>query len=399
MTNKCEICQKKCKNGTALQQHKTAVHPRAKKPSQKVRRSGGGYRNAGIDIAPSRIPPPKGCTITLSGEDRVDAFDVGSSTNVFKMISIGVTVSNRLKAIASTFQRIKWVALTVRVTPQASTIINGGYVCGFIMDPSDQHITAADLSSTQGSQTKKWYETAILKMPPKPDLLYTSSSEEIRLQNPANFWIIGEGKPSSSLTVIVTMNWTVTLSQPTVEHERGASFILPTSVYPIQSNYNVSTSGSTDNNKVNLVDFSSYIPANIKELPGDHYFRVPTFNIEYKEGTGDTGTTQMHFLVYKTSDKKMYYSADGLAISMTQWQSDLPLQCLAPCGTYLKYVGQKNECRVSTVSQSLPSVMDQKSIEHWEILSERLLQMERLLEELKNPLTNTFEIVNKDSLI
>lgn len=106
--------------------------------------------------------------------------------------------------ISRAYQRIRWNSVKVIVTPQASTMTNGGYVCGFIMDPEDKTITARDLSASQGAQTKKWYESAVVSMPHKPDLLYTSPGEEARFTVPASFWIVGEGAPSSDITIVVT---------------------------------------------------------------------------------------------------------------------------------------------------------------------------------------------------
>jgi len=166
----------------AVEQHRRMVHcsennvPVRRTRPRRRQRAGGGGASVG-DIAPSRIPPPSGSRITLSGEDRIFTVDVKKDRSVLSSVSIDSGMSPRLRTIARAYQRVKWNRVTIMVTPQASATTNGGYVCGFVMDPTDQHVTAEQLSSTQGATTKKWYETATVNMPAKPDLLYTSDSE------------------------------------------------------------------------------------------------------------------------------------------------------------------------------------------------------------------------------
>lgn len=379
--NKCEICGKQLSSRKACQQHKKMVHYSSKKATPQVRSRRGRNRNAGVDIAPSRVPAPKGSTITISGEDRLGAFDIKVGAAVFLNADISPSVSQRIATISRAYQRIKWNSVRIIVTPQASAMTNGGYVTGVIMDPSDRAVTAKDLTSSQGSQTKKWYETASVQMPGKTDLLYTSTGDDPRLSIPATWWLIGEGAPSSALTVVVTILWSVTLSIPTLEDSAQSSFTLRGEILPKVDNFNLvySPPGSTSTTE----DFSGIIPAAIKDIPGYHYFRVPTFIVEYSEGTGDTGTVQAHFIVYRTEDKRMYYSFDGKNPAQTKWQSGVDLQTLVPCGTFCKYVGQENQCMaVRTVPSSL-SEDSRDSLKPWQDLSMRLLEMEKFLKRLQ----------------
>lgn len=382
--------------------HKVKVVVEKTSQKAKTRRGRGGRRGRGdgllgADIAPSRIPAPKGNSITVTGEDRLFALDIKKGASVFSNIDIGPGVSQRLGTIARAYQRIRWNSVTVIVTPQASTMTNGGYVCGFIMDPEDKTITARDLSASQGSQTKKWYESAIVKMPKKSDLLYTSPGEEPRLSIPSSFWIVGEGSPSSDITIIVTFLWSVTLQNPTMEDISNYSFTMKGEIRGKQSAYNLSwfPAGAKEGQD----DVSALMPDGIKALKGDHYFRVPTFTIEYKEGTGDTGSIQAHFIVFRATDNKLYYSSNGRDIITTVWQGDVEAsQVLVPCTTYCKYIGQGNLCKAVQSPQPSHYMSGVPSEEHWHTLTKELKTIMQLFSELKKPSSQSLSQSNSSSM-
>lgn len=398
----CPHCGRKFKTPRSALQHEKMVHNSTQKTSglsRRRRRVGPGA--SGVDVAPSRIPATRGGAIRVSGEDRLAAFDIKSKSSVFTTVTISPGASSRLSSLARAYQRIKWDSVRIIVTPQASAMTNGGYVCGFIMDPSDQAVTAKDLTASQGSQTKKWYESAVVVMPRKMDLLYTSPGEDPRLNTPSSFWIIGEGAPSSDLTVIVTFHWTVTLSQPTLEDLSESSFVLRGELRGNPNNYNLSyfPPGSTEG----FDNFSSQIPENLRRSTDNQFFRVPTFIIEYKEGTGDTGSIQAHFIVYDPDDKKVYYSSNGKTIAKTPWQGDVEAsQVCVPCGTYCKYTGQGNACQ-AVRQPPPPSLLNGRgcSLNEWNQFSLKLKEMENSLRELRNLSqrdSRSFEMISKDEL-
>lgn len=386
----CPQCGKKFSTQRGLQQHEEMVHKNGQKSSGKGRkrnnrrrRNAGNPPNAGWDPAPSRIKSPPGSTITVQGEDRLASFSIGKDKDMSMSFMIDANVSTRLNALSTAYQRIKWDKIRVTVTPQASATTNGGYVCGMVMDPSDDHQTAVDLSSTEGSQTKKFYETAIVTPKPVKTLLFTSAGEDPRLSSPGRFWIISEGQPSSDLNIIVTLEWAVTLSQPTVERKSEGSFVCSKNIYPLKDNYclrwaDCGKEGDDDFS----VDFSSLVPARCREEKGNHYFRVPSFIIEYSEGTGDTGSIQMNYMFYRQSDKKMYYSTNGSSGNDTKWQANLDdKRVVAPFGTFFRYMGTGNACAGVAVRRppSLTSSTSVKQLLHSEELESRLRTMETLL--------------------
>lgn len=384
----------------ALQQHMAVVHCPTAMVSVKTRKSSRRPRSSrgtlSTDVAPTRIPTPSGGSISVSGDDRLDAIEIQKDKSITHSFTISPSTSLRLGTISKAYQRIHWQMVEFIVTPQASAITNGGYVCGIVMDPSDEYVTAQTLSATQGSQTKKWYESAIVRMPSKADILYTSPGEDARLTSPGRFWIVSEGVPSSKLTLVVTMKWRVRLTHPTVENISGDSFILEKEIIAKGANYNVvlkDPCGSTTTE-----DFSGVIPDNLQQIPGKHFFRVPTFNIEYSEGAGDTGTMQMHFLVYSTSDKKMYYSSDGKNVDTTPWQGNVPTnQILVPSGTYLKYTGQGNHCARGVKLPGLTLKTSNQSSQRLESLFDRMEKLSTELQMLssRSSLHSSLELIPK----
>lgn len=390
-THKCNLCARSFKTAVALAQHKADSHPAGvgqtvNKPaaSSRGRRGRGGFRGGrgirrgrggvgrtGFDIAPSRVPPSKGDAIVVTGTDRIDSFDVSTRDATFKNYSLSPGLTSRLENIAKGFQRIQWRKLVAYVTPQASATTNGGYVAGFVMDPEDLSVTADHLASNKGAITKKWYETAVISMPTVNATYFINPGAEPRLVSPGRFWLVGDGKPQNTVHVVVTIEWTVHLTMATVERMPELSITLQGGdLVPLQSNYNLRwqpTGGSGRD------DVSPIIP---KGLPdGTHFWRVPTFIIEYSEGTGDTGTIGCHFIVYKTSDKKMYYSTDGANIVTTTWQGDVDVQVAVPCGTYCRYAGMGNVCQAPSSIQSSGS---KDSEERLKILLELQQRMEKL---------------------
>lgn len=382
----CNECKRIFKSKNAMEQHKRSCHQMVARSGPRTRGARRRFGNAGggADINPSKTRAVPGSVISLSGEDRLGLVTVAKDATTFNHFDITSGSSLRLGNIAKAYQRIKWDMVSVTVTPQVAVTVSGGYVCGFIMDPSDRAVTARQLSSAQGSQTRKWYESVTVRMPPKRELLYTSAGTEPRLSQPCVFWIVTEGPPTSTVPIVVTMNWRVTLSEPTVEGQSDKSFVLAGTLVPKQNNYNlqyIPPGGSA-------TDDCSKGFENFKDEESDCYFRVPTFLIEYSEGTGDTGTVQAHFVVYSPSDKKCYYSASGTKRDTTTWQGDINIQVVVPCGTFLKYEGSKNPCRGD---RSSPPLSQSQELTTSKKESSSYSRLASLMEELLLKLETTSE--------
>lgn len=344
---KCPVCNRAFVNSRACQQHERDKHrasmaPRARPQRNRRARVRGGGRVSAVDINPSRAGSAPGQTVTLVGEDRLGYFLVAAGTAPVLSFPIGVGMSARLSAVGKAFQRVRWDRISVNVVPQVSVVTNGGYVAGFVMDPSDDLVDAIQLTSNENSQTKKWFETANCVMPRKPDLLYTSAGPDPRLSQPAVFWVIGEGPPQNPVPAILTVKWKVTFSEPTVEAHTDKSFTIEGELLPYDGNYNLQYRKTP--NSALQDDVSQVFPENVRG-DAEAWYRVPTFIVEYAEGSGDTGTKQMHFIVYDGRDKKAYYGASYGVLDRTVWQPAVSKNVSIPDGTYMKYVGPGNAAR------------------------------------------------------
>lgn len=402
----CNECNRKFTSKAALAQHKASCV----RPSRSQRRGGmrGRRRSVlrrnqwGLDVAPSRTKSVPGQSIRAVGEDRLDIFPVSPKNPLFKSYAIDTGASLRLSSLSQAFQRVRWDSVVVRVVPQAPLTTKGGYVCGFIMDPSDTAVTARELSAAQGSITKKWYESSVVRMPPKRELLYSSAGEDPRLSIPANFWVISEGNPSDAIDVVLTLEWSVTLMEPTVEHRKDLSFVTGLEIIPEQGKLalswrNCGNNSSSDWDQSGLIDVLKAATAGNVTA----FWRVPSYSFEYAEGTGDTGTIQAHFIGYDPKSKVMQPSANGRDFDVTKvWQSNVDIQVLVPIGTYCKFVGttacvnsfrqgsqQSSPCTSTNLEQSK------------ELCQDLLLGMQRLLHsspELAKTLSEDWEILIKE---
>lgn len=346
----CPSCSKKFSSRQALIQHERDAHTKpavvvnVPRPRRGVR--GRGERLPSGDVAPSRTRKAPPQTVRIWGEDRLGLLTFKKNSNGIFVRAIDCGMSPRLSTVARAFQRYRINKVIVRVVPQAPLTMPGGYVAGFVMDPDDNTVTSSQLTSNEGAQQLKNYETGVFRCPRSSGLLWTSSGGELRLTSPGNFWVCQDGPTNEDTSVVITVEWDVTLSHPTLERDADKSFRLQMyEVVPIQGKNNLGLKDLSKKDKPVSEDFSIVIPGTVQMDVGTHYFRVPTFTIEYKEGTGDTGTIQAHFLVYETTSKTMRYSSSGRDSITDVWQGDVPAdQVLVPCGSYVKYEGKGNVC-------------------------------------------------------
>lgn len=355
-THKCNICNRLFANKQALAQHKKDAHANSNRKNgrNRVRNVGPirGIRDGGFDLNPSRIPRvPNTKSLTISGEDKVALWTFTASTTTIKSVDISTDISPRLKLISRAFQRIKFDSIEIIFTPQTSFNTSGGYVAGIVMDPGDRLVTANTLSATAGSVTKKFTETARMRMIPKPDLLYVVEGEDVRLSVPCTFWAVSEANPSVNVDVVVTILWRVTLSAPSVDP--ASTYVVANgSLKAKKNNYNLQYSKKGDGS--DLIDDCTAMMPDWTRLDNDRkFFRVPTFTIEYDQSTTDDGTVAQYYVVYDPTDHKMYYSNDGRTIDQTTQTSDSKHVSFAvPCGTRMKYVGTGLGCSGVAIQSS-----------------------------------------------
>lgn len=128
----------------------------------------------------------------------------------------------RLDVQASAYQRIKWLSLKFRISPQISTAVSGGYVAAFVQDPTDivpdGEAGLNALTSQSHSVTKKWWEDSIINAPMPQELLFTNiTGSELRWSSPGQFVLASDGKATSAGSLTVYLDWSVELSVPSLE--------------------------------------------------------------------------------------------------------------------------------------------------------------------------------------
>lgn len=401
----CNLCKRSYKTREALLQHKKDSHSVGSVGGSASRGRGRG-RGAGIrgrggrgfSLNPTNLSASSGNSITVSGEDRILSDVVLTSSKSYtRAIMIDASLSPRLRSLSMAYQRIRFLSVSINVTAQVSAMTNGGYIAGFIMDPDDSKVTKSSLQASTGSVVRKWYESANVFMPPTSQLFYTSSGMDPRFRSPARFWLVMDQAPSNQANVVVSVKWRVGLSYPTYDDlkEDHSFFLSGFEFLAKQDNYNlqlrvISTATLVD-------DTSEAYPAEVRNSTDTYvFFAVNTFNIEYAEGTGDTGTIQCHFVVYSPGDKRTYASSNGRDIITTKWQSNVDTQILVPCGSYLRHHDCKKQGNLMTAGSSIrPS----RSSENLSTLLERITScLERLETSLPRTSSGSSSIVTVEHL-
>lgn len=379
----CPVEGRRFATKEALADHRRDVHnlgASAKAVAPRGRFRGGrgrgrtfrGRANLGFVPAPLSVPANESSNNRVHGEDRVTRYTAHRVGILLERIAIRSDMSPRLSSLSHAYQKMRWERCEIIVSPQAPLTTSGGYVAGFVMDPEDLSVTIEQLASSQGAVTKKWYETSSLVMPTTRMDYFTQFGTDVRLSSPANFWVISDGNPTQDVAIVVTVRWQVTFTKAALADTY--SFTSSYSLTSVKSNYNMQI--NIDKNWSD--DVSAMMPAVLPPTKQYLYYRVPTFMIEYAEGTGDTGTKQMHFVAYHPGTRRMYYSQDGTKIDNTPWQSDLDYQTLIPCGTTFKFAGTGNP----SCLQQRPSSLLKASQDSIVLSEQQILFLENLLHSL-----------------
>lgn len=133
----------------------------------------------------------------------------------------------RLAKVASTFQRIRYNKLVLRIVPQVSTTASGGYVCAFVADPADEipegEQSVSHLISQRGSVANKWWQNSTYPITLPQQWYYTSRGVDVREYSPGSINVVSTGESSQPGSLIVYAEWNVSLMTPTIERENDVS--------------------------------------------------------------------------------------------------------------------------------------------------------------------------------
>lgn len=162
--------------------------------------------------------------LTQTGTDRfIHIPNVKTSASQVILFSDIVTVKSfaRLSQLSNTYQRYRIHNIRFRVEPQISTQTSGGYVAGFVTDPSVVVPSGAEglnfLTSVKGAITKKWWESGVVVTPPMPDDLFcVVDSTQLRWSAAGRFVLGVDGAASVDGALTVYVDWTVELLDPTL---------------------------------------------------------------------------------------------------------------------------------------------------------------------------------------
>lgn len=175
----------------------------------------------------------------LSGSDvlfKIENITQPFGTNLFGELVVP-GLFRRLARVASTFQKIRYNRLTLRIVPQVSTTTSGGYICAFIADPADVPPVGADLVdhliSQKSSVANKWWQNATVSVPLGGSWYYTSRGVDVREYSPGSIVVASTGQSSQLGSLIVYAEWDVSLSIPTIERTADVTkeYLLKNDVY------------------------------------------------------------------------------------------------------------------------------------------------------------------------
>lgn len=342
-TLRCAQCQRLFATQAALKQHTAASHSAAGKPlpQRGARRGRGNNRSASLaqnlsGAAFSNATPAPEQSCRLSGVERLASFNVGNGQNqplIAFSKQVNATFAERLAHFGSAFQRVRFHSVVFEITTKCPSITSGGYVVGCVMDPTDDVKTLGALQAQGGAVVRKWWESTTIRMPVPPTEYFTSLRDDnVRLFSPGKILLMLDGIPSSPVWTTVTVRWDVTFRLPSLESEApGApkTINIEESLYSIKRQYAL---GDKTGEIGRIKSMVRGLPDQNLH-PGLYYYRVPMFVVQYKEGVGDTGTKQFHFLLYKPDGRMYYASEPGADPDTTLWQSDLATQILVPKST------------------------------------------------------------------
>lgn len=197
-------------------------------------------------------------TSRQSGKDLLQVLST-STTSSYPLGSavmeglITAETSLRLSTLARAYQRIRWTALRFTIEASYSSLSGGGFIACFVQDPSDRPPEDPQAAlqwamAQQYSVDSKWWDSTQLIVSRDPDLLWTSVTDDAeRLYSPGKFVVVSKGGPGQVGSLTVSFEWTVVLSEPTIENTETpvastwkppvpiyAPFGLPTGAYLAQ---------------------------------------------------------------------------------------------------------------------------------------------------------------------
>lgn len=211
------------------------------------------------------------------------------NTVVFDQI-ISAAVFPRLSRISSAYQRYRFTSLEFQVQPMCPSTTGGGYIAGFLKDPTDADTSFDAIQGSFGPAVAKWWEHKTVHVRPPADLLWTSLGENIRLASPGKFVLTNVGTNTDIVNVSVLCKWVAELSVPSLERDDHEVEII-TDMQLAESDL----MGST-----NKIPVDRMFTQRLGTVTNGTIFRTPIpFFIDYKLGSGDVTKASYIHLQYR----------------------------------------------------------------------------------------------------
>ncbi|ABU95415.1 capsid protein [Atlantic cod betanodavirus Ac06NorE] len=219
--------------------------------------------------------------VHLTGMSRIAQAVIPAGTGTDGYIVVDETIVPellpRLGFAARIFQRYAVETLEFEIQPMCPANTGGGYVAGFLPDPTDSDHTFDAIQATRGAVVAKWWESRTIRPQYARALLWTSVGKEQRLTSPGRLILLCVGNNTDVVNVSVLCRWSVRLSVPSLET-------------PEDTFAPILTLGPLYNDSLAANDFKSILLGSTQldiAPEGAVYSLDRPLSIDYNLGTGD----------------------------------------------------------------------------------------------------------------
>lgn len=227
-----------------------------------------------------------GRSITLSGTDRIaNVAKVKGIADGAILTSVRIEPASfsRLSGPARAFQKIQWNQLRFHIAPRVSTSSAGGYVAGFVADAGDDLPLGEEgkivLTAQLGTISCPIYKPSTFTCTVPRRTYYTNYSENPRLSSPGTFYVILDGAATQDGGLVVTCDWSVTLSVPgdaeDIELAPGLLFFADVHIDKDDPSYYLQGKGSDGKMSKDMTKFTN-IREVLAKAPDTKYFQAVT---------------------------------------------------------------------------------------------------------------------------
>nr|ACX71281.1 coat protein [Gilthead sea bream Iberian betanodavirus] len=286
--------------------------------------------------------------VHISGMSRIAQAVVPAGTGTDGKIIVDSTIVPellpRLGHAARIFQRYAVETLEFEIQPMCPANTGGGYVAGFLPDPTDNDHTFDALQATRGAVVAKWWESRTVRPQYTRTLLWTSTGKEQRLTSPGRLVLLCVGSNTDVVNVSVMCRWSVRLSVPSLET-------------PEDTTAPITTQAPLHNDSINngYTGFRSILlgSTQLDLAPANAVFVTDKpLPIDYSLGVGDVDRAVYWHLRKKAGDTQVPagYFDWGLwddfnktfTVGAPYYSDQQPRQILLPAGTLFTRVDSEN---------------------------------------------------------